>query len=105
MVALELYRTEVLAFKRLTPCSGFPHLIASRTYNVRGTLIEGGESVAEMHFLELIYKVFLDGLSTVNLSCVRHQNRVLRVERDQGGGIVVVVCIVKFFNERDKLLA
>ena len=61
--------------------------------------------VAEMHLLEHVCIIFLDGLPTVNRSCVRHQNRVLREERSKGGGIVVVVCIVKFFVERVNLLA
>jgi hypothetical protein len=38
-VSLDLGRTKVLAFNSRTPSSGRPHLIASRTYNVRGILI------------------------------------------------------------------
>ena len=49
--------------------------------------------------------IFLDGLPTVNRSCVRHNNRVLREERCHGGSIIVVFCLVKFLNERGKLLA
>ena len=40
----------------------------------------------------------------VNRSCARHKNRVLRVERGQRGGIIVIDCIDKFFSERIKLL-
>ena len=98
-------RTAVLALNSRTPFSGRPHLIASRTYNVRGILIDRDEMVAEMHLLEHVCIMFLDGLPTVNRSCVRHINRVLREERGHGGGIVVVECIVIFFNDRDKLLA
>jgi hypothetical protein len=43
---------EVLALNSRTPFSGRPHLIASRTYDVRGILIDRGEIVAEMYFLE-----------------------------------------------------
>jgi hypothetical protein len=57
-----------------------------------------------MHFLEVVCMPFLDRLATVNRPCVRHQNRVIRVERGQGGGIVLIVCVVKFFGERDNLL-
>ena len=65
----------------------------------------GTDSVAEMKLFEHVCLIFLDGLPTVNRSCVRHKNRVLREERGHGGGIVVVSCLVKFFNERVKLLA
>jgi hypothetical protein len=34
--------------------------------------------------------MFLDGLPTENRTMVRHLNRVLRVERGPGGGLVVV---------------
>jgi hypothetical protein len=61
--------------------------------------------VAEMELLEQVCIIFLDGLPTVNRSCVRHLNPVLRVERGQGGCIAVVECLVIFFTERVKLLA
>src|SRR5271165_7579574 len=48
--------------------------------------------------------IFLDGLSTVNWSCGRHINPVLRKERGHSGGIVLVESIGMFFNSRDKLL-
>jgi len=104
-IALGFYRTEVLALNSQTPFSGCPHLIASRTYNVRGKLIDRDEMVAEMHFLEQVCKIFLDGLPTVNRSSVRHINRVLREERGDGGGIVLVPWLGMFFIERDKPLA
>ena len=40
----------------------------------------------------------------VKRSLWSHKNRVFRVERRDGGGIVVVDCIDKFFSERIKLL-
>src|SRR6478672_8861962 len=46
-VSLDLGRTEALAFNSRTPSSGRPHLIASRTYNVRGILIGFADMVAE----------------------------------------------------------
>jgi hypothetical protein len=60
--------------------------------------------VAEMDFLEQVYIMFLEGLPTVTRPRVRHLNAVLRVERNHGGDIPVVVCIVKFFSKREKLL-
>src|SRR5271165_3298376 len=106
MIALELYRIAALALNidRTTPFSGFPHLIASRAYSVGGIVIERNKMVTEMHLLEHVCKMFLDGLPTINWTLVRHLDRVLGVERGQGGGIVVVVCIVKFFSERNKRL-
>ena len=61
--------------------------------------------VTEMHILEQVCKIFLDGLPTVNRSCFVHQNRVFREARGQGGGIAVVECIVIFFMERDNCAA
>jgi len=60
--------------------------------------------VVAMHFLAHICIMFLNGLPTVNWSCVIHQNRVLREVRGQGDGIVVVPRLVNFFTERTKLL-
>jgi hypothetical protein len=65
-IALELYRTEVLALKNRTPFPVFPYLVASRTYNVRGILIALVEMVAEMKLLEQVCMIFLDGFPTVN---------------------------------------
>src|SRR4029077_10271261 len=74
-VSLELYRIAGLALKSLTPFSGIISLIASRTYTVRGILISRAEMVAEMKLFEHVCMIFLDGLPTVNRSCVRHLNR------------------------------
>ena len=51
-----------------------------------------------MNLLEQVCIMFLDCLPTVNRSCVRHLNSVLRVERGVGGGIVVVDRFVIFFT-------
>jgi hypothetical protein len=40
------YRTEVLAFDSRGPFSGRPHLLASRTYHVRGIIVNRDEVVA-----------------------------------------------------------
>ena len=65
----------------------------------------GGGERWRMKLLELVYPIFLDGLSTVNRSCVRHKNRVLLEKRGQGSGIVLVECLVIFFYKGDKRLA
>jgi len=69
---------------------------------VRGILISRAEMVAEMKLFEHVRMIFLDGIPTVNRSCVRHLNRVIRKERGPGGVIVAVPYLVKFFKERDK---
>ena len=58
-----------------------------------------------MKLLEQVCIMFLGGLPTVNRSFVRHISRVLRKGRGQGGGIVVVPCLVTFFNVRVKMLS
>jgi hypothetical protein len=93
-----------VALKSQTPFPVFPYLIASRTYNVRGILIALVEIVAEMKLLEQDCMIFLDGLPTVNRSCVRHKNRVLCEERGHGGGIAVVKGLVILLTLRIELL-
>ena len=62
MIALDLYRIAALNSDRTTPFSVFPDDIAVRAYRVRGILIDREEMVAEMHLLEHVCKMFLDGL-------------------------------------------
>jgi hypothetical protein len=47
---------------------------------------------------------FFNGLPTVDWSCVRHKNRVLRKERGDGGRIVVVFSVVIRLSDREDLL-
>ena len=47
-------RLAVLGLHSRTPFPVAPHLIASRTYNVRGILIAFTDMVAEMQFLEQV---------------------------------------------------
>jgi hypothetical protein len=61
--------------------------------------------VAEMHFLEQVCIMFLDGFPTVNRTFIRHLNRALSVKRGNSGGIVVIPCIVNFLSECEKVLA
>jgi hypothetical protein len=104
-IALGIYRTEVLALKSRSPVPAGPCFIASRSYNVRGILITRFDMAAEMNLLEDICIVFLDGVSTVNRSCVIHQNRVLGVECGQGDRIVVIPCLFFLFIVRGKRLS
>ena len=71
---------------------------------MRGIRIERAEMVAKMHFLEQVSPKFRDGLPTVLRSFRHHQNRILRVERRQGGGIVIVERRIEFSDERENLL-
>jgi hypothetical protein len=48
-IAIQVFRTPVLALNSATPVSGRPYLIASRSYSVRGILL--GDMVAEMNLL------------------------------------------------------
>jgi hypothetical protein len=104
-VALDLYRTSALALNSHTPFSGRPHLIASGTDNVRGIRIELYDMIAEMNLLEPFCIKFLDGSATENRSLRSHKNRVLREDRSDGFGIVVVVCFVFSFAQSFKRLS
>jgi hypothetical protein len=56
-IALLIDGTPIIAFNRVAPFSGPPHLIAGRTYSVRGILL--GDMVAEMHFLEQVCPILI----------------------------------------------
>ena len=71
MIALVLFRIAALDLPGHTPFSVFPHLIAICTYSVRGIrirIVVRSVIVAEMHILEQIFVMFLDGLPTVHRS-------------------------------------
>jgi len=78
----------------LTPFSGYPCLVASRTYNVRGIPIGLADMVFGVPSLDHVCIPFLNGLPTVDYSSSAHKNRVLRVERGDGGCVIVVDCLV-----------
>jgi len=101
-IALDRDRLSVLALKSLTPFSICRNII-SPTYNAKGICL--GDIVFGVPVLEYLRQSFLDSLPTVNRTLGRHLNRILRVERGQGGGIVVIPRIGNFFADRDKLLA
>src|SRR5271166_875905 len=105
-MALRLHRATVLDLKGYTPFPGHPCLISSRSYNVRGILLELAHMLGEMRFLEPVCKEFLDGLFAINRSGSWIKvTPVLRVERGYGGGIAVEHCIVKLFDKRKKCVA
>jgi hypothetical protein len=83
--ALDLDRAAGVALPGITPFSGCPQLIASRTYQVRGIPIELGDVAFGVPSLEQVCIPFLNGLPTVDWSSVRHKNRVVREERSDGG--------------------
>ena len=71
MIAPALNGFAALNLPSHTPFSVFPHLIAVRTYSVRGIRIQivvHSFIVAEMHILEHIFVMFLYGLPTVHWS-------------------------------------
>ena len=67
-------------------------------------MIGHGSMIAAMPLFEKLDMRFLDGLPTINWSCVCYKNRVLREKRGNGDGIIVVDCFVIFFTCRLKLL-
>ena len=71
---------------------------------MRRIMIPLAKIVAEMDLSKQVCIMFLDGLPTVNRSCVMHQNRVVRVGRGQGGGIVFAPRLVSLFTQSGKLL-
>jgi hypothetical protein len=103
-VALGVHRTEFLALQSRTPFPVAPRLITSRSYHVRGILIALVEMVAKLNLLEHVCPMLLDGRPTVNRTCVIDQNRVLRLERTESGGIAAVECLVSLLTERTELL-
>ena len=71
MIALALNGTAALNLPSHAPFSIFPHFIAICTYGVRGIrlrIVVHRAVVAEMHILEHIFIMFLDGLPTVHWS-------------------------------------
>jgi hypothetical protein len=84
-IALDFYRTEVLTLHSRTPFPVAPCLVRC-SYHVRGILIGFSDMVAEMNLLKQVCKMLLNGISTVNRSCVRYDNRVLCVAQRPAAG-------------------
>ena len=64
MIALALYRFATLDLPSHTPCPVFPHFLAISTDSVRTLWTIGRDIVAEVHILEEIRIIFLNGFST-----------------------------------------
>ena len=104
MVTFDLKRIAAPDLISHTPLSVFPGLIPIRSYNVRGIRIVVGDSiVAKMHIPEQVCVVFLDGLPPLHRSSLLDEDGIFREQRGQGGGIVVVPCLFKFFSKHEKL--
>ena len=89
--ALELYRIAGLGLKSRTPIPTAPQSIATCTYNMRGILIGPDDTVAGMILCKYVCKVLLDGLATVNrIRLWRQENRVFRVQRGYGSGVILI---------------
>src|ERR1700746_122585 len=97
-------RASALTLKSHAPFSVAPYLISIRPYNANRLRIGFAEMVTEIKLLERTFIPLLDSVPTVNRSGVRHKNRFLGEERSHGGGIVIFFSVVKFCNERMKLL-
>jgi hypothetical protein len=69
MIALVLFGIAAFNLPSHTPFSIFPHLIASRTYTVRGIgirIVVPSAIVAEVHILKHVFVMLLDRLPTVD---------------------------------------
>src|SRR6201987_5381856 len=97
-------RASAVALKSHTPSSVAPYLIFIRTYSANGIWIGLAEVVTEIKLLERAFIPLLDSFPTVNRSRVGHKNRFLCEECGHGSGIVIVFGVIKFRNERMKLL-
>src|SRR5258708_5724510 len=95
-IALDWDRAVGLALPSLTPFSGRPQLIASRSYQVRSIPIELGDVVFGVPSLVQVCIQFLNGWPIVDWSSVRHKNCVLRREIGERLRIVVVVHVVVY---------
>src|SRR5271166_1210163 len=83
-----------------TPSSGRTHLIADRNYP-----IDRGDIIADLPRLDIqLYIPFFDGLPTVKCSVVSHPNPVLRIERGDGGRVLLVNCLVILRSQYTNLL-
>jgi len=85
-MAANSQRAGIPGLKSLLKFPGAPKLIASRTYDVRRILLLLADMLAEMYFREGVRPIFLDGLPTVNWSCVSHENGVFRIDRSHRAG-------------------
>ena len=105
--ALELYRIAGLGLKSRTPIPTAPQSIATCTYNMRGILIGPDDTVAGMIFCKYVCKVLLDGLAAVNrIRLWRQENRVFRVQRGYGSGVILIKRIlIRFICGIKQLLA
>jgi hypothetical protein len=74
---------------------------------MRGILIGPDDTVAGMILCKYVCKVLLDGLATVNgIGLRRQENRVFRVERGYGSGIILIKRIlIRFIFGIKQLLA
>ena len=59
----------------------------------------------DLQLLEHVFIPFLDGLPTVDRSCIGHKNSVLRKERCDGSCVAFSTCLVKSQSNRENLLS
>ena len=78
-IALDWERFAVLALPSLTPFSGCPQFVASRTYQVNGIPVQLGDVVFGVPPLVQVCMPFLNGLPTDDWPLCRNKNRVARV--------------------------
>ena len=94
-----------LALPSLTPFSGCPCFVASRTYQVNAIPVDLiGGVFGGVPPLVNVRKPFLNGLPTGDWPLCRNKNRVTGVKCGNSGGIVVVYSLSKRLLECEDLL-
>src|SRR6516225_8022243 len=92
------------ALPSLTIFSGCPECVASRADPVKGIPVDLDDGVFGVPRLPQVCIPFLNGLPTDGGSSRRPKNRIARVLRDNGGGIVVLVCLLIRLTHCEELL-
>ena len=94
-MALDRDRFAILSLPSLTPLSGCPQFVASRTYQVRGIRVQLGDVVFGVPPLVQLCIIFLSGLPTSEYWPIcRNIDRVAREVSGISSGIVVVYCLL-----------
>jgi hypothetical protein len=79
-VSLHFCKIAALHLNSLTPFSIFPYFITGRTYSVGAALIGYSNMLFDFQLLEKVFVPFLDGVPTVDRSCIGQKKPVFRKE-------------------------
>ena len=93
-MALDWDRFAVRALHSLTPFSGCPKFVASLTNHVKGIPVRLAGAVFGVQSPQQVCIPFLNGLPPDDWPFFRNKNPVARVKRGNGGGIIIVYCLI-----------